>query len=245
MLILEAELAPHTCRIRRGLFRRVALRGLDRDAGLRRHAGAALRHHIAVAAGIFDETSVAFRHHDARRHAVEEIAVVTDDQRGPRVVREQFLQQVQRFEIKVVRRLVQHQQIRRRRHRLRQHQTAALAAREHANRRAHLLGREQKFPHIAAHMPRDAIDRDRIAAPVGQERGERRFRRQHRAPLVERLHEQIAAQLHFAAVGRQSPGQEIQQRRLARAVRADNADAVAAQDPHGEIAHDCLRAVAL
>ena len=56
--------------------------------------------------------------------------------------------------------------------------------------------------------------------------------------LVERRHLDGLAELHGAAVGRQRAGQHLDQRGLAAAVRADDADAVAAQDAGREILDD-------
>ncbi len=56
--------------------------------------------------------------------------------------------------------------------------------------------------------------------------------------LVERGHGEIGAEPHAAGVGRERAGQEIDQRGLAAAVRADDADAVAALDAGGEIVDD-------
>ena len=48
-----------------------------------------------------------------------------------------------------------------------------------------------------------------------------------------------------AGVGRERAGQKVDQRGLARAVGADDADPVAAHDPHRKIAHDCAIAIGL
>ena len=63
--------------------------------------------------------------------------------------------------------------------------------------------------------------------------------------LVERGDRDVGAEPHGAAVGRQRAGQQIDQRGLAAAVRADDADAVAALDADREIAHDRAVAVGL
>ena len=47
-----------------------------------------------------------------RHRAVEEVAVVADDQDGAFIVRDDFLQEVERLEVEVVGRLVEDQQVR-------------------------------------------------------------------------------------------------------------------------------------
>ena len=64
--------------------------------------------------------------------AVEEVAVVADEDDGAGIVAQHFLQHVERLEVEIVGRLVEHQQVRGLGQRARQHQPAALAAREHA-----------------------------------------------------------------------------------------------------------------
>ena len=88
----------------------------------------------------------------AGRHAIEEVAIVADEQHRAGIVREQFLQQFQRFEIEIVRRLVEHQQVGRSRERHRERQPPALAAGQHADRRARLFRAEQEVLHVADDM---------------------------------------------------------------------------------------------
>jgi hypothetical protein len=52
-------------------------------------------------------------HQHGGRDAVDEIAVVADQQQRALIVRQQFLQQVERFEIEVVGRFVEDEEIRR------------------------------------------------------------------------------------------------------------------------------------
>ena len=63
--------------------------------------------------------------------------------------------------------------------------------------------------------------------------------------LVERRDRDVGAVPHAAAVGRERAEQEIDQRGLAAAVRADEADAVAALDAGREVAHDGAAVVGL
>ena len=67
--------------------------------------------------------------------AVEEIAVVADDQDRAFIIGDHFLKQVERFEVEVVGRLVEHQEIGFARKFARKQQPRPLAARERADRR--------------------------------------------------------------------------------------------------------------
>ncbi len=75
--------------------------------------------------------------------------------------------------------------------------------------------------------------------------GQARFLIQLRAHLVEVGHLQLAALADRAGVGLFFTKDQLQQRGLARAVQADQADLVAAHEDGGKIAHDHLVAVAL
>jgi hypothetical protein len=63
-----------------------------------------------------------------------------------------------------------------------------------------------------------------------------------RLHLIEKEDFEIGAESDLAFVGLHPSGKELQQRGLASAVRADDADAVAAKDAGGEIPQDAARA---
>ena len=154
------------------------------------------------------------------------------------VIGQHLLQQVQRFQIEVVGRFVQHQQIGRLGQRLGQHQPAALPARQHAHRRIRLLWSEQEILHVADHVARLAADDNPFAVAAGQRVGQCHGRIQFGAALIQRHDGQIGAHLHVAFIGCQRAGQQSQQRGLAGAVRPDDSNPVAAQNTVGEVAHD-------
>ncbi len=97
---------------------------------------------------------------------------MADEQHGAGVVADHVLQHVQRFEIEIVGGFVQHQHVRGLCQHLRQHQAAALAAGQLAERRAGLFGAEQEILHVADHVPRLAADHDGLAAAAGQRVGD-------------------------------------------------------------------------
>ena len=199
---------------------------------------AALGQHVGVAAGIFGPAAVAFGREHQVHDAIQEVAVVADEDDGAGIGAEHFLQHVQRFQIEVVGGLVQHQQVGGLGERARQHQAAALAAGQRAERRARLLRREQEILHVADDMLGLSADRDGIAAAAGQGFAERPVGIETFAALVERGHGEVGAEPHRAAVGRERAGEKADQRGLAAAVGADDADAVAAHHAQGEVLDD-------
>ena len=91
-------------------------------------------------------------------------------------------------------------------------------------------------------MARLAADADLVGAAAGQRIAQRRRRVEAFAALVERHHLERDAELHRAGIGRQHAGQQVDQRRLAGAVGADDADPVAARDAQRQILdHDRRR----
>ncbi len=108
-----------------------------------------------------------------------------------------------------------------------------------------LFLREQKVLHVADDVLRLAADHDMVAAAAGQGFGQRRFGIEAFAVLVERRHLDIGAEPDRAAVGRVAAGQHMDQRGLAGAVRADDADAVAALHPDRKAVDDLAIAIGL
>ena len=127
-----------------------------------------------------------------------------------------------------------------------QQQPVALAARERADGRARLLRPEQEIAQIAD----DVLPSDPApitwSPPAGQSvcqgvaSGSSAV-----AALVDAADREVGAEPDHAGVGRQLAGQQAQQRGLAAAVRADDADAIAAHDAGREIPDDRAIAEAL
>ena len=119
---------------------------------------------ILVAAG--DDVDLA-RAVEAERDGhrlVEEVAVVADDQHRAVIIGDHFLQQVERLEVEVVGRLVEHQQVGRPGKFARQQQPRALAARQGADRRLGQRRVEQIFLQIALDVLLDPAHLDPVAA---------------------------------------------------------------------------------
>ena len=92
-------------------------------------------------------------------------------------------------------------------------------------------------------MARLAVDDHLVAAPVGQRVGERSGGIEAGALLVQRRRRQVGAETHGAGIGRERSGEQVEQRRLAGAVRPDDAEPVAAQDARREIGDDARLAI--
>ena len=102
---------------------------------------------------------------------------------------------------------------------------------------AGLLGREEKIFQVADDVPRAAVDRHRVR-PVADVLAHRFRLVQLGVELVEVGHLQVGAVANGARLRRQLAQQQPQERRLARAVGADQPHPVAAHDHRGEVADD-------
>ena len=72
------------------------------------------RQPIAVAAGMAADLPVVLEDERARDDRIEEIAIVAHDEQRAVVVGQPLLERFQRLDVEVVRRLVEHEQVRRR-----------------------------------------------------------------------------------------------------------------------------------
>ncbi|MPL74802.1 hypothetical protein SDC9_20621 [bioreactor metagenome] len=242
--------------LRRLLRRRRRLRpfrGRGGRGGRRRgDAQRLLRLIVAPAAGIDRGAAVALHRDRRRRDAVDEVAVVADQQHGAVIFAEDVLQQIQRLDVEIVRRLVEDQQVRGLRHDPRKQKPRPFAARQRADRRARLALVEEEVLEIGHHMLRPAahhhlvgLARDPHVGVVHHPVPERLVEIERGTRLVEDRNLEIGAERHRARVGRDLAGQHLQQRGLAHAVRADEGDAVAAQHAQVEVLHDGLVAEGL
>jgi hypothetical protein len=149
---------------------------------------------------------------------------VTHQQNGAFVIGERLLQQVERVHVEIVGRLVEHEQVARLREQLGEQETRALAARQRLHRPVRLPLLEQKIPEIGHDVLRAAVDEDGVAA-VAQRLAQGRFGFERFALLVEIDRRQPVSQPHAPRIGRESAGQQPDQRRFSSAVGADDADA--------------------
>ena len=163
------------------------------------------------------------------------------DEHGAGEVHEPFLQHLERLGVEVVGGLVEHDQVGRLGEEPGQEHAVPLATGEKLHRRAGAVGREQEVLQVADHVPRLAADLHRLIA-VRHVVGHGLLVVELVAKLIEEGDSEIGAEPHHAGGWRELAEHEPQQRRLARTVGADDADAVAAHHGDGEIADDRPRA---
>ena len=187
--------------------------------------------------------------------AIEEIAVVRDDDDRSRIAQQPALEPQDRVEVEMVGRLVEQQQLARREQRARQVQPHAPAARQRVDRRRRLRRVEAQAgqqrararlgarasrvePAFVRERDRDAVARvlcrvqrlggraQRLVAGDQEAPGRQRTRRQR---LLE-AHRRAPGLREVAAVGQRFAGKRGEQGRLAAAVAADQRDAFAGRD---------------
>ena len=168
---------------------------------------------------------------------------MADQQQRARVGLQHALQQVDGFQVQVVGGLVQHQQVGRAGKQARQQQAVALTARQGAHRRVGAVGREQEVLQIAHDVAARAIDLDVFRAWADRV-GHALLGVKLLTQLIEIGNLQVGAQPHRAGVGRVFAQDELEQRGLADAVGADQADAVTAHDGEIQVAHQAAPAQA-
>ena len=169
---------------------------------------------------------------------------MADKEYGAAIVFQQFFQQLQRIDIEIVGRLIQHQHIRRLREQASEKQAVAFAAGQRLDRRAGALRRKQKIAEISHHMLALAVNLHPVAARRNGVREAGLFI-QLRAHLIEIRDLQARALLHLANIRLFLAQDQLQHRGLARAVRPDQPDLVAAQDSRAEVADDGLVTIVL
>ena len=165
---------------------------------------------------------------------------MADEEHRAGIRLQQLLEQLERVDVEVVGRLVEDEHVGRQREQAREQHAVALAARERAQRRVGARRREQEVGEVAHHVLPAARRLDPLAAGADGV-GERRVEVE-RAPHLVEVRDLDARALAHRARGRLELAEdELQERRLAGAVRADQADLVAAQDRRGEVVDDDAR----
>ncbi len=174
-----------------------------------------------------DDAAVAVHVDEARRDAVEEVAVVADDHERARPAVEQVLERGERVRVEVVRRLVEQQHVRLAHQEAHQLQATALAAREVAHLRPLALAREDE---ALAGMPAVSVE----PSPTSHARARPSSDSSTRlspVEIVELLREVREAHrlagLHGALGRRERPRTTRRSVVLPVAVHADDPDAVA------------------
>ena len=164
---------------------------------------------------------------------------MADHQHSTGKTQQDLFQQLERLDIEVVGRFVEHQQVGRLAEQASQQEPCPLAARERLDRRARALRAEQEVAEVAQHVAILPIDADELAA-FGKVVDDRLLQVQLVTQLVEIRHFQLGTDVDAAAAGLQLAEQQLEQRRLARTVGPEQADAVAALQHHGEVTNQRL-----
>ncbi|KMS64631.1 hypothetical protein BVRB_018280, partial [Beta vulgaris subsp. vulgaris] len=166
---------------------------------------------------------VAFAGEDVGADAVQEPAVMADDHGRAGELQQRFFQRAQRFDVQVVGRFVQHQHVAALGQRLGQVQAAAFAAGQRADQLLLVVALEVEAAQIGAAGHDELADRDVVQA-AGHVLPDGLVGFQAGAALVDKGQLGGLADLDRAAVRLLHALQHAEQRRLAGAVGADDAD---------------------
>ncbi|MNJ46401.1 hypothetical protein D3C77_415290 [compost metagenome] len=197
-----------------------------------------LAQEVLPAAGGLDHVAAAVQGDGRGGQAVDEIAVVRHQDQGAVVAFEQLFQLLQRVHVEVVGRLVEDQQIGGLGQGARQQQAVALAARQGGDGLLQLGFLEQEVLGVGGDVHGAAAHQDAVAAARRQRVPQGHVGLQPLARLVEVEGFEVGAHAHGALVRGQFAQQHLDQGGLARAVGADDGQAVAADDAGGQVLED-------
>ena len=210
-------------------------------------SGPALRPVVAPTARIYDSAPIPFHGHGRGGDPVEEIPVVADQQHRAVEISKNFLQQIKRFDVEVIRRFVQHQKIGALRHDAGQQQPRLLAARQRAHRRAGLRVTEQEILEVAhniAGLPPDkhliCLARDAHCGIAGQTFPKRGVGVQLSACLIKHRNVEIGAKAEIPAVRGFLAQQHLQHCCLAHTIGPDKGNAFPPLHAQGKVLYDHL-----
>ncbi len=113
---------------------------------------------------MFADPSLAIHHDQAGDHVIHEIPVVADQEYGSLEAQQDFFQQFQGFDIQVVGRLIQNQEVGRLAEQFCQHGPVLFATGQGFDRHAHPLRAEQEFTQVGNGMASPAVYLDKILA---------------------------------------------------------------------------------
>src|SRR5436190_19094868 len=166
---------------------------------------------------------VALGRQDVRRDAVEEPPVVADHHDRSGELEQRVLERAQRLDVEVVGRLVEHQHVAAGDQRLRQMQAPPLAAGKIADQLLLVVALEVEAAEVSARWHHELAD-DEVVEAAGNVLPDGLIVLEVLAALLDERHLRGRADLDGAAVGLLLARDHAEQRRLARAVRADDAD---------------------
>src|SRR5690349_22028139 len=217
-------LSPH----QRLVFNAVRLVGFGAEAT------AAVGFVIGVIALEPFDAAVALEGEDVRRDTVEKPAVVADDDGAARIVEQCLLERAQRVDVEIVGRLVEQQEVGALLQHFGQMHAVALAARDLPDLFLLVRAAEVEQRAIGAAGDPAAAEID-LVLPAGDLLPDRVVRAERVARLVDIAELYGFADADMAGIGLFLARYHAEQRRLARAVRADHADNAARRQPEIEI----------
>ena len=185
---------------------------------------------------VLDDPAAAFQHQQARDQVVEKGAIVAHHQQRAPELPEALLEHLERLEVEIVRRLVEHEKVGGAREQPRQEKPVALAP----GQRPHRVPGPARGEQEVAQVPEDVHGlpaHGQVISAVEDRIGDGRVLGEPFAFLVEIGDFKAGPVPHFAARRRKLAEEQPDQRGLADPVRADDPDAVATLDQAGEIAH--------
>ena len=167
------------------------------------------------------------------RHAVEHVAVMRDQHKRALELQQRLFQDLERGDVEIVGRLVEHQHVRRLQHQPRDQYAGALAAAQALDWLVELVACEQELRGVARYMHDAVLIDHRIR--VRRKRAAQRERGIQLAHLREVDYTQVLGALDVARCGSEFAGHRAQNRRLAAAVRADQTKLHAVDDAEAHI----------
>src|SRR5690606_25068867 len=171
---------------------------------------------------------------NVRGDTVQEPAIVADHQRHARELQQRILERTQRLHVEIVGRLVEQQHVAALQQRLGQVQTAALTAGERADQLLLVRALEVETADVGARLDLDTVDVEDVGT-AGDLLEHRVVALQRRAALVDIGQLHGGAEDDLAGVRLLLARDHLEQRRLAGAVGADDADDGAVGDDQREI----------
>ena len=158
------------------------------------------------------------------------------------VVREKRLEPHHRLDVEMVRRLVEQQQIGLRDERAREQHAAPPSAGQRSTRSRRPEDPSRRDHHVDADVDVPVFDMREVFESVGHDVAHRTIRRE-RHVLFEPRDAQAGLAPHRARVGNDFAADDLQQRRFARAVAADDAHALARLDQQARVVEQRQMAV--
>src|SRR5438067_1793488 len=226
-----------------GLSRQPAIFDAMRLIGGRAEAAFLVSFVVLIVALEPDHLAVAFEREHMRRDPIEEPPIVADQHGAAGEIQQRFLERAQRVDVEIVGRLVEQQEVAALLQQLREVDAVALAARERPD--SSLLARalEVEPRHVRARRDLLLSELDLVVA-AGDLLEYRLVRIERLAALIDVADLHRLADLQRPLVRLLLRGDHPEERRLAGAVRADDADDAAGRQREVEVLDEQLVAVA-